>query len=466
MGVKKRKSYNIDMCNGSVGKKMLIFAVPLMLSGILQLLFNAADIIVVGNFAGDKSLAAVGATSSVINLLTNLFIGLSVGANVLVANYIGANEEDDLKKTVHTAMSVSVISGMILTVAGIIFAPFILSLMQTPDEVTGLATIYLRAYFLGMTAIMVYNFGAGILRAIGDTRRPLIYLTIAGVVNVLLNLVFVIVFHLDVLGVGLATTLSQVVSAVLTVRCLMKENSGIRLILRELAVDKSKLIRMVQIGLPAGFQGMLFSLANTFIQSSVNSFGTTVIAGNSASANIEGFAFTAMNSFHQASLSFTGQNVGARKEERLNKILLTAIGYVLAVGVFFAFIYNVFGTTLLGLYTKSPDVIETGMRRLVIIATSYAICGMMDVVVGSLRGMGYSVVPMLVSVLGICALRLVWLATVFKIPQYHTPEMIYYTYPVSWTVTLIAHLVSFAVVRFRIHKKWKNNPERKIQNDR
>lgn len=458
MGVKKRKSYNIDMCNGSVSKKMLIFAVPLMFSGILQLLFNAADIIVVGNFAGDKSLAAVGATSSVINLLTNLFIGLSVGANVLVANYIGANEEEDLKKTIHTAMSVSVISGIILTAVGIIFAPLILSLMQTPEEVKGLATVYLRSYFLGMTAVMVYNFGAGILRAIGDTRRPLIYLSIAGVVNVVLNLIFVIVFHLDVLGVGLATAISQIVSAALTVRCLMKESSGIKLILKELSVDKSKLLRMIQIGLPAGFQGMLFSLANTFIQSSVNSFGTTVIAGNSASANIEGFAFTAMNSFHQASLSFTGQNVGARKEERLNKILITAIGYVLAVGLFFALIYNVFGTTLLGLYTKSPDVIEAGMKRLVIIATSYAICGMMDVVVGSLRGMGYSLVPMFVSVLGICALRLVWLATVFKIPEYHTPEMIYYTYPLSWTVTLVAHLISFAIIRVKIHNKWKDNP--------
>ncbi|MBR3815855.1 MAG: MATE family efflux transporter [Clostridia bacterium] len=456
MSVRKKKSYNIDMCNGSVSKKMLIFAVPLMFSGILQLLFNAADIIVVGNFAGDKSLAAVGATSSVINLLTNLFIGLSVGANVLVANYIGANEEDDLKKTVHTAMATSVISGVILTVTGIVFAPFILTLMQTPEEVKELSTVYLRSYFLGMTAVMVYNFGAGILRAIGDTRRPLIYLSVAGVVNVVLNLIFVVVFRLDVLGVGLATAISQVVSALLTVRCLMRENSGIRLILKELTVDRAKLLRMIQIGLPAGFQGMLFSLANTFIQSSVNSFGTTVIAGNSASANIEGFAFTAMNSFHQASLSFTGQNVGARREERLNKILFTAIGYVLAVGLFFALIYNLFGTTLLGLYTKSPEVIEAGMKRLVIIATSYALCGMMDVVVGSLRGMGYSLVPMSVSVLGICALRLVWLATVFKIPEYHTPEMIYYTYPLSWIVTLVAHLISFAVVRTRIHKKWKN----------
>ncbi len=454
MSVRKKKSYNIDMCSGSVSKKMLIFAIPLMFSGILQLLFNAADIIVVGNFAGDKSLAAVGATSSVINLLTNLFIGLSVGSNVLVANYIGANKSEELKKTVHTAMAVSFISGVILTVIGIAFAPFVLGLMQTPEEVKSLAVVYLRTYFLGMTAVMVYNFGAGILRAIGDTRRPLVYLTVAGVVNVVLNLLFVIVFELDVLGVGLATAISQVISAVLTVRCLVKENSGIRLVLREISVDKDKLLRMVQIGLPAGFQGMLFSLANTFIQSSVNSFGTTVIAGNSASSNIEGFAFTAMNSFHQASISFTGQNVGARKEERLNKILFTATGYVLAVGMIFAVIYITFGNTLLGLYTNSTEVVEAGMKRLVIIASSYALCGMMDVVVGSLRGMGYSLVPMSVSILGICALRLVWLATVFQIEKYHTVEMIYYTYPLSWIVTLAAHLVSFIVVRRKIHKKW------------
>lgn len=454
---RKKREYKIDMCEGSISKKMLLFAVPLMLSGILQLLFNAADIVVVGNFAGDKSLAAVGATSSVINLLTNLFIGLSVGSSVLVANYIGANKQDDLKKTVHTAMSVSVISGLALTVIGIILAPAVLKLMQTPDEVLELAVIYLRTYFSGMTAVMVYNFGAGILRAVGDTRRPLIFLTVAGVINVVLNLIFVIAFRMDVLGVGLATVISQFVSAVLVVRCLMKENSNIRLVLKELYIDKHKLLRMIQIGLPAGFQGMLFSLANTFIQSSVNSFGTTVIAGNSASANIEGFAFTSMNAFHQATISFTSQNAGARIEKRINKILFTGIGFVLAVGIIFAVFYISFGDFLLGLYTNSTEVIEAGMRRLVIIAASYALCGMMDVVVGSLRGLGYSFVPMSVSIIGICALRLIWLATVFQIEKYHTIEMIYYTYPLSWTVTLIAHLISFAVVRRKTHKKWSTN---------
>ena len=453
----KKKDYTIDMCNGPIGKNMLAFAVPLMFSGILQLLFNAADIVVVGNFAGDSSLAAVGATSSVINLLTTFFIGLSVGSNVLVANYIGANQKEDLKKTVHTSISVGLISGIALTVLGFFLAPVVLKAMKTPGDVLPLAVTYLRTYFMGMTAVMVYNFGAGILRAVGDTKRPLVFLTVAGVVNVLLNLIFVIAFRWDVFGVGLATVISQVISALLTVNCLIKEKGDLKLNLRQLTVDKGKLLRMIQIGLPAGFQGMLFSLANTVIQSSVNSFGTVVVAGNSASANVEGFALTSMNSFHQATISFTSQNMGARKENRLNKILYTGLGYVFAVGMVFAVIYVTFGGNLLGMYTNSDDVVAAGMRRLVIIASSYAICGMMDVVVGSLRGLGYSFVPMSVSVIGICALRLVWLATVFQIEKYHTPEMIYYTYPLSWTVTLCAHFISFVIIRKKIHKKWNLN---------
>lgn len=453
----RKKDYTIDMCNGPIGKNMLAFAVPLMFSGILQLLFNAADIVVVGNFAGDRSLAAVGATSSVINLLTTFFIGLSVGSNVLVANYIGANKKEDLKRTVHTSVSIGIISGIILTIIGFVFAPIVLEAMKTPEDVLPLAVTYLRTYFMGMTAVMVYNFGAGILRAVGDTKRPLVYLTVSGVVNVILNLIFVILFKWDVFGVGLATVVSQVISAVLTIGCLIREKGDLKLEMKELCIDKDKLLRMVQIGLPAGFQGMLFSLANTVIQSSVNSFGTVVVAGNSASANVEGFALTSMNSFHQATISFTSQNMGARKENRLNKILFTGIGYVFVTGVIFAVIYVAFGRGLLGLYTTSDEVVESGMRRLVIIASSYAICGMMDVVVGSLRGLGYSFVPMSVSVIGICALRLVWLATIFQIEKYHTPEMIYITYPLSWTVTLIAHFISFVVIRRKIHKKWNLN---------
>lgn len=452
--IKAKSSHAIDMCNGSISKKMILFALPLMLSGILQLLFNAADVIVVGKFAGDASLAAVGSTTSLINLTTNLFIGLSVGANVLAANFFAANQEDDLKKTVHTAMSLSVLGGIFLTLIGCVFAPYILKLMKTPDDVIDLAILYLRTYFFGMTAVMVYNFGSALLRAIGDTRRPLYFLSIAGVINVGLNLIFVIKFNMGVFGVGLATVISQVVSATLIVICLINEQSSIKLSIKELRIDFRKLLSIVKIGLPAGIQGMLFSIANIVIQSSVNSFGTTVMAGNSASQNIEGFAFTSMNAFHQAAVSFTGQNAGARKYERLSKILYTSLLYVLIVGLVFCGIYMIFGKTLIGLYTDSADVVEAGIRRLVIIAASYAVCGMMDVVVGSLRGLGYSFMPMIVSLIGVCALRLLWIATVFQIDQYHTVETIYYTYPISWTLTLIAHLICFMIAKKQIKKKW------------
>lgn len=452
--VKSKQNNSIDMCNGSIGKKMIVFALPLMLSGILQLLFNAADVIVVGKFAGDASLAAVGSTTSLINLTTNLFIGLSVGANVLAANFFAAKQDEDLKKTVHTAMSLSILGGIFLTVIGFVFAPYFLRLMKTPDDVIGLAVKYLRTYFCGMTAVMVYNFGSALLRAIGDTKRPLYFLTVAGIVNVCLNLIFVIKFQMGVFGVGVATVISQIISAVLIVICLSKEQSSIRLSVNKLKIDSHKLLSIIKIGLPAGIQGMLFSIANIVIQSSVNSFGTTVMAGNSASQNIEGFAFTSMNAFHQAAVSFTGQNAGARKYDRLGKILYTALGYVLIVGLIFCTIYIVFGRKLIGFYTDSTDVVEAGIRRLVIIAASYAVCGMMDVVVGSLRGLGYSFMPMIVSLIGVCALRLVWIATVFQIDKYHTVETIYYTYPISWAITLVAHLCCFAVAKNKIKKKW------------
>lgn len=445
----------MDMCSGSIPKKMILFAVPLMLSGLLQLLFNAADIIVVGKFAGDESLAAVGATSTLINLMTNLFIGMSVGANVLSANYFAANQDKELSKTVHTAMTVSIISGLLLTVLGIVFAPSVLKLMQTPQEVLELAVIYLRTYFCGMTAVMVYNFGSAILRAIGDTQRSLYFLFAAGIVNIVLNLVFVIVFHWGVFGVGLATVISQVISATLVFICLLKEKSAIKVDVKKLRIDSHKLLRILQIGLPAGIQGMLFSLANVVIQSSVNTFGTTVIAGNSASSNVEGFAFTSMNAFHQAAVSFTSQNAGARKLERINKILYTALGYVFTVGVIFCVIYLVFDRQLISLYTDSDAVVDAGVRRLTIIACSYMVCGMMDVVVGSLRGLGYSFMPMIVSLVGICALRLVWIATVFKIPEYHNVETIYYTYPISWVITLCAHLICYIFVKKKVNKKWR-----------
>lgn len=450
----KKDRYEIDMCSGSILKKMLLFAVPLMCSSVLQLLFNAADIVVVGRFAGDNSLAAVGSNASLINLLTNLFIGLSIGANVLTARYYGSKNEKALEKTVHTAMLLSVLSGIILTFAGVLGARYILTLMQTPPEVLELAVTYIRIYFLGMSATMIYNFGSAVLRAVGDTKRPLYYLLFAGVINVFLNLIFVIALHMDVAGVALATVISQCVSAGLVLRCLMKEKGGIHLEIKNLRLDRGCFLRILQIGLPAGFQGIVFSLANVVIQSSVNSFGSIVVAGNSAASNIEGFVYMAMNAFYQAAISFTSQNVGAAKYERVNKILVTAQLCVIVVGVVFGNMTVFFGRQLLGLYTNSPEVIQAGMNRLSMIATVYAFCGMMDVMVGSLRGLGYSVMPMIVSLIGACALRLVWLATLFRMEQFHSIKMIYITYPVSWVITFTAHIVCFIIVRKRLAKKW------------
>ena len=451
---REQKRYEMDMTQGSILKKMMLFAIPLMFSGILQLLFNAADIIVVGRFAGDDSLAAVGSTSSLINLLTNLFIGLSIGSSVLVARYFGAGEEKALRATVHTSMLLSIISGIILTFVGVIGARTILTWMQTPAEVLELAVVYLRIYFIGMTATMIYNFGSAILRAVGDTQRPLNYLLLAGIINVVLNLIFVIVFHLDVAGVALATTISQCVSAILVLRCLMKEPGAIHLDLKALRLDRGRFFRILRIGLPACFQGIVFSLANVVIQSSVNLFGETVISGNSAAANLEGFVYIAMNAFYQSAISFTSQNVGAGKYERINRITWTALGCVTVVGLLLGNGMLLFGSQLLGLYTTSPQVVQAGMLRLSIIFPVYALCGMMDTMVGVLRGLGYSVMPMIVSLLGACALRLVWLATVFQLEPYHNPTMIYITYPISWAITLLVHLLCFAVVRSRLKKKW------------
>lgn len=452
----------MDMCTGSILKKMLMFAIPLMFSSILQLLFNAADIVVVGKFAGDNSMAAVGSTSSLINLLTNLFIGMSIGANVLVARYFGAKQKKDLKETVHTAITLSIISGIILTVIGFFGANKILTLMQTPGEVLTLATKYMKVYFLGMTATMVYNFGSAILRAVGDTKRPLYYLSVAGLINVGLNLIFVIVFHMGVVGVALATTISQTISALLVIRCLINESGDIHLEIKELTIVPSKFFRILQIGLPAGFQGILFSLSNVVIQSSINSFGEIVLAGNSAAGNIEGFVYMSMNAIYQAAISFIGQNVGAGKYERINKIVITAELVVITIGVVMGGMVVLAGRPLLSIYSNSPQVIEIGMRRLKIIVLTYALCGMMDVMVGVLRGLGYSIMPMIVSLIGACALRLVWIATVFQIDKYHSIETIYISYPISWTITFVAHLICFMIIRKRLEKKWRRDEESRV----
>lgn len=450
-----QKKYEMDMCSGSILKKMLMFTLPLMLSSILQLLFNAADIVVVGRFAGDNSLAAVGSTTALINLLTNLFVGLSIGANVTAARNYGGKREDALSRTVHTAVTISIISGVILTVIGVVGTKEMLRLMSTPDEIIDLAADYLRIYFAGITATTIYNFGSALLRAIGDTKRPLYYLLAAGAVNVVLNLLFVIVFKMDVSGVALATIISESLSAFLVIRCLMRETGAIKLDLKKLRVHKAELISIIRIGLPAGFQGIVFALSNVVIQSSVNLFGNIVVAGNSAAANIEGFVYMAMNSFYQATLSFMSQNFGAGEYKRLNKILACGELCVVVVGLVLGNAAVLFGNQLLSIYSDSPEVIAAGMVRLHYISKVYFLCGIMDVLVGALRGIGYSVLPMVVSLLGACGLRLLWIATVFQIPQFHKVEVVYLSYAITWIITAGVHFLCYVIVRKKVTKKYE-----------
>ena len=455
----RKKDYTIDMCNGPILKKMLIFTIPLMFSSMLQLLFNAADTIVVGNFAGDNSLAAVGSNAAIIGLLTNLFVGLSIGSNVLVARYFGGKDKEKLVKAVHTSMAVSLISGVFLVIIGVVGARRILIWMQTPEEVLDLATIYLRIYFLGMVGMMLYNFGSAILRAVGDTRRPLYYLLLSGIVNIALNLVLVIQFKLDVAGVAIATVISQYISAFLVVKCLVHEEGGIHLDIHNLHINKEIFADILKIGLPAGFQGILFSLSNVLIQSSINSFGATVMAGNSAAANIEQFVYFAMNSFYQSTISFTSQNFGAGNYKRINKILLRGQLCVILVGVILGNLVVIFGHTLLEIYSSSEDVIQEGMIRFGIVSRTYALCGIMDVMVGALRGIGYSIMPMIVSLIGACGLRIVWLETIFKIERFHTIQTVYTSYPVTWIITIIVHILCFIWAMNKINKSQQGYDE-------
>ena len=451
----KKSKYEMDLCSGSIVKKLLIFTFPIMLSSMLQLLFNAADVAVVGKFAGNASLAAVGSTTALINLLTNVFIGLSVGTNVITARHFAAKEEKDVSQTVHTSIFISIIGGIILTIIGIIFAPMILELMGAPRDVLDLAAKYLRIYFLGMTATTLYNFGSAILRAIGDTRRPLIFLIISGIVNVVLNLLLVATpLNMGVAGVAIATAVSQCISAILVIICLVKEKSSIHLDWKNLKIHKEKLIKILKIGLPAGIQGSLFSLSNVVIQSAVNSFGKIVIAGNSAAANLEGFVYVAMNAFHQSAITFISQNVGAEKFRRVNRIIFIAIGSVTAVGIILGGGVTIFGEYLLKIYSSSPDVIDAGMLRLKYICVVYFICGIMDVLVGILRGLGKSITPMIVSLMGACVFRLVWVYTIFQIEQFHTIETIYLSYAISWILTAATHTAVLIILRRQLKKNW------------
>ena len=395
-----KKTYEIDMLHGAILPKLLRFAVPLTLSTMLQLLFNAADVVVVGRWAGDNSLAAVGSNTSLIALLTNMFLGLSIGANILAARHFGAHEDEELSKTVHTSILLSLYSGVFLTVVGILGARTILIWMQCPANVLDLATLYLRIYFAGMTATMLYNFGAALLRASGDTQRPLYYLFASGVVNVILNLVFVIYFHMDVAGVALATVISQCISAALVVRCLVKETGPLRLDFRQLKIYPIKLKQIMQVGIPAGIQGMLFSLANVTVQSSVNSFGEVIMAGSSAAISIEQFIYSNINAFYQANVAFTSQNYGAGDYRRIKKIARISVVTGVVTTELLSVLAVYFGPQLLGIYSPSAEVVAAGMVRLRWIALFYGLDAIMEVIVGSLRGVGYNILPMLVTLMG------------------------------------------------------------------
>lgn len=439
-----KNKYEMDMCNGSIWPKLLIFSIPLILSGILQLLFNAADMVVVGRYASKHALAAIGSTSSLINFFVNVIIGISVGANVVVARYFGAKKDREVHDAVHTSILLCIILGFISGSLGIIFCRPILKLMDTPEDVIDLAVLYVRIYFAGLPATMLYNFGSAILRAIGDTKRPLIFLTISGVVNVLLNLFFVIRMGMSVEGVALATVISQILSAVLILLCLINTTGSYRLILKDLRISRHMASKIIQIGLPAGIQGMIFSLSNLVIQSSINYFGSDAMAGSTACSSIEGFVYTSMNAVYQTTLSFTSQNYGAHKFKRISQIAIRCLILVSITGILLGNVTYLFGHELLSLYSKDEEVIRYGLIRGQVILTIYLLCGIMEVLCGVLRGLGYGIMPMLVSLIGACGIRIIYIFTYFK--HHHTLTVLYMSYPISWTITILAHLVCLFIV--------------------
>lgn len=440
------KKNQIDMTEGSILLKLLQFSVPLIFSSILQLLFNAADVVVVGRFAGDNALAAVGSTGSLVNLLVNLFMGLSVGTNVVAGHYFGEKNQEQVQNTVHTSILIAFLSGIALTVIGVTLAKPILVLMQSPSEVLDLAALYLRIYFGGITASMIYNFGSALLRAKGDTKRPLYILMIAGIINVILNLIFVIYFRMSVAGVGLATIISQLFSAIVVVILLMKDDDEFHLDIRKIKIYPHILSKIVKIGVPAGFQGIMFSFSNVIIQSSINSFGPVVIAGNSAASSLEGFVYISMNSLSQGCLTFCSQNMGAKKKDRIIKLLPYSQVSVLAIWAVECIIMMIFKRQLLSLYSPNADVIEAGVQRLNIIICTYFLCGIMDCMANTIRGCGYSLVPAIITIFGACVLRIIWLLTAFQIPVLHTTTTIFLSYPISWIVTYLAQVVCFVVI--------------------
>ena len=444
-----------DLTSGPMLKKIILFSLPLAASSILQLLFNAADVVVVGRFAGSTALAAVGSNGALINLLVNLFVGLSLGANVVAARCFGAKDEQGVQNTVQTSVTLGLVSGVLLAFLGFFAARGLLELMSCPEDVIDLSTIYLKIYFIGMPMTMLYNFNSALLRAVGDTRRPLYCLAVSGVINVLLNLVFVILFQMSVAGVALATIISQTVSAILVTVLLMKEQGPLHLDLRHLGFHKGALVQILKIGLPAGLQSTVFSLSNVVIQSAVNSFGSTVVAGNSAAANIEGFIYTGMNAFAQAAVTFTSQNVGARRYDNLDRVMRNCLLCAVVVGVVLGGGAYLAGEGLLHFYSSDEAVIAAGLARMKVICTSYFFCGVMDTLASCLRGRGYSVLPMIVSLVGSCLLRLVWIATIFQL--FRSTTTLYISYPISWVLTASVHLICLLVVRHKTNEALKQN---------
>jgi len=447
------KRLNQSMLEGPLFVNIILYTIPIILTSLLQLLFNAADLIIVGRFCGSISVAAVGATGSITNLMVNFFIGLSVGAGVTVAHGLGSRERTVVHNTVHTALLTALLSGVVLTFIGVGFSETFLRLMGTPDTVLPLSAVYMKIYFAGITFTMVYNFCAAILRAAGDTKSPLVFLSFAGVVNVVLNVIFVTLFHMNVAGVALATTISQGISAVLVVMALMKRTDACRLELKKLRFHRIQLIKMLRIGLPAGMQSSLFAISNVMIQSSINSFGDVLMSGNAASGNLEGFVYTSLNAFHQTAVNFIGQNAGARQYKRVSKIFLICLGSVTVTGLVLGAVFYVLGPTLLSLYiTDSAEALHWGMVRLSLVCIPYFVCGLMDVSTGALRGLGESFIPMVISVLGVCGIRIGWIMTIFQIPAFHTPQSLYISYPISWGITFLCQLAAFLYV-YRKHTK-------------
>ena len=445
----KTSKYEIDMCNGSILDKLVSFSIPLMLSGILQLLFNAVDIIVVGQFTGNEALAAVGSTTALINVFVNLFIGISLGARVLAARFYATGQEKEMTETVHTSITLALISGIAMGIIGVIAAKGALELMDTPDNVLNLSTLYMRIYFMGMPFFMLYNYGAAILRAVGDTKRPLLFLIISGATNVLLNLLLVIQFHLGVAGVAIATVISQCISCILVLRCLYLSDGSYQLRFNKLGMKTRYVKQIFQIGIPAGIQSTIINFSNVLLQSSVNSFGSVAMAGYTAANNILGFLYVSVNSITQACMSFTSQNYGVRKFKRMDKVLLECLGLTVIVALVLGGGSYLFGAELMHIYTKSTKVIECGVDIMLYTTVTYFLCGIMDLLPGALRGMGHSTVPMILSVIGTVGTRIVWIYVIF--PCHRSLDFLFISYPVSWLLTIVMQVICFYFVRKKVH---------------